>query len=119
MARLFYHKPKFAILDECTSSVSMEMEQTMYTHATKLNISLLTVSHRPSLWKYHDLILQYDGQGGYVFTELNAEERLRLQEEKNRLEQNLANVPKIKARLEVLETLVAASTTPALPAAYV
>jgi ATP-binding cassette subfamily D (ALD) long-chain fatty acid import protein len=38
----------------------------MMEHATNLGITLLTVSHRPSLWKYHHLILHYDGQGGYV-----------------------------------------------------
>lgn len=38
----------------------------MMEYATKLNITLLTVSHRPSLWKYHALILHYNGVGGYV-----------------------------------------------------
>jgi ATP-binding cassette subfamily D (ALD) long-chain fatty acid import protein len=38
----------------------------MYDHATALGITLMTVSHRPSLWKYHSMVLQYDGAGGYV-----------------------------------------------------
>ncbi|KAF8758323.1 adrenoleukodystrophy protein [Rhizoctonia solani] len=89
MARLFYHAPKYAILDECTSAVTLEVERVMFEHATKLGITLLTVSHRPSLWQYHHMILQYDGQGGYVFTELDAERRLALQEEKQALEARL------------------------------
>ncbi|KAI9245155.1 ABC transporter transmembrane region 2-domain-containing protein [Sporodiniella umbellata] len=105
MARLFYHAPRYTILDECTSAVSMDIEKIMYTHATALGISLLTVSHRPSLWKYHNFILQYDGQGGYVFTKLDAEKRLALQEEKTLIEQKLQEVPKIQARIkELLET---------------
>jgi len=106
MARLFYHVPRFAILDECTSSVSMDIERICYTHATELGISLLTVSHRPSLWKYHNWILQYDGQGGYVFTPLDPEKRLALQEEKNNLEQKLLEVPKLEKRLAELRSLL-------------
>lgn len=104
MARLFYHKPQYAILDECTSSVSMDVERIMYTHAQELGISLMTVSHRASLWKYHNWILQYDGMGGYVFTKLDAEKRLALQEEKNSIEQKLIQVPKVEERLSMLKT---------------
>ncbi|KND03543.1 uncharacterized protein SPPG_01022 [Spizellomyces punctatus DAOM BR117] len=106
MARLFYHRPRYAILDECTSSVSMDIERIMYTHAQDLGISLITVSHRPSLWKYHNWILQYDGQGGYVFTKLNAERRLALQEEKNAIEHKLIEVPKVEKRLKELRAIV-------------
>ncbi|KAF9229610.1 hypothetical protein BS17DRAFT_723587 [Gyrodon lividus] len=101
-ARLFYHKPKYAILDEATSLVPPDMEGKMMEHAAALGITLLTVSHRPSLWKYHSTILQFDGQGGYMFTKLDAERRLSLQEEKQEVEAKLLEVPKIKSRLAEL-----------------
>ncbi|EAU92657.2 adrenoleukodystrophy protein [Coprinopsis cinerea okayama7 len=104
-ARLFYHCPKYAVLDEATSLVPLEIEGRMMEHATKLGITLLTVSHRPSLWKYHSLILHYDGQGGYVFTKLDAEKRLALQEEKQSLEAKLLEVPKMRERLAQLKSL--------------
>ncbi len=65
MARLFYHKPQFAILDECTSAVSVDVEGFMYDQCKKIGITLFTVSHRKSLWKYHDYALSFDGRGNY------------------------------------------------------
>ncbi|XP_071951923.1 ATP-binding cassette sub-family D member 3-like isoform X2 [Antedon mediterranea] len=67
MARLFYHKPQFAILDECTSAVSVDVEGYIYKHAREVGISLFTVSHRKSLWKYHEFYLQFDGRGAYEY----------------------------------------------------
>jgi ATP-binding cassette subfamily D (ALD) long-chain fatty acid import protein len=102
MARLFYHKPKYAILDECTSSVTLETEKVMYDTAKGLGITLMTVSHRKSLWKYHSFILQFDGQGKYVFTNLDAEKRLALEEEKEELDLQLRAVPEIERRIAEL-----------------
>ncbi|KAI0407969.1 ABC transporter transmembrane region 2-domain-containing protein [Xylaria palmicola] len=99
MARLFYHKPRYAILDECTSSVTLETEKVMYDTAKALGITLMTVSHRRSLWKYHSRILQFDGQGNYVFTKLDAEKRLELEDEKEDLEVLLRQVPEIERRI--------------------
>ncbi|KAL6241749.1 ATP-binding cassette long-chain fatty acid transporter pxa2 [Rhinocladiella similis] len=103
MARLFYHQPKYAILDECTSSVTLEMERKMYETAKGLGTTLMTVSHRRSLWKYHSVILQFDGQGGYVFSKLDAERRIKLEDEKEELDTLLRGVEGWKARLAELE----------------
>lgn len=70
-----------------------------------LGITLMTVSHRPSLWKFHTMVLEYDGQGGYTFTHLDAEKRLALQEEKQELEHKLLSIPKLKDRLEELKMI--------------
>ncbi|KAK8094180.1 hypothetical protein PG997_000865 [Apiospora hydei] len=99
MARLFYHKPRYAILDECTSSVTLETEKIMYDNAKALGITLMTVSHRRSLWKYHSRILQFDGQGNYVFTKLDADKRLKLEDEKEDLDVLLRQVPEIERRI--------------------
>ncbi|KAI8064461.1 ABC transporter transmembrane region 2-domain-containing protein [Gongronella butleri] len=74
MARLFYHRPQFAILDECTSAVSVDVEAIMYEHARKLGITLFTVSHRTSLVCHHEFLLRFDGEGHYEFRELDPED---------------------------------------------
>jgi len=107
MARLFYHAPKYAILDECTSALSIDVEQKLYNHAKSLGITLLTVSHRTSLWHFHDFLLQFDGEGGYIFTKFDADERLRLEEEKQALDIQLRRVPELEARLKALKESIA------------
>lgn len=76
MARLYYHKPRFAVLDECTSAVSPEMEQIMYRTAQRLGISIISVCHRTSLWQFHNYLLKFDGKGGYKFEQFNPKEQL-------------------------------------------
>lgn len=103
MARLFYHSPRYAILDECTSSVTLEAERAMYETAKGLGVTLMTVSHRRSLWRHHGWILQFDGRGGYFFGPLDAERRLRLEDEKEELELRLRGVEEMERRVEELE----------------
>lgn len=72
LARLIYHKPQFAILDECTSAVAIDVEQRIYKYLSEdMECTLLSVSHRvKQLAKFHHLILEFDGNGSFEFKRL-------------------------------------------------
>lgn len=102
MSRLYYHRPRFAVLDECTSAVSPQMEQLMYSHAQSLGISVLSVAHRSSLWHFHNYILKFKGDGTYSFTKLDAKQRLEWENELIELNKFLRDVPSLESRLKDL-----------------
>ena len=53
MARLFYNKPQFGVLDECTSAISVDVEEKLYKEATNLGITCITLSQRLALNEFH------------------------------------------------------------------
>ena len=94
MARLFYHNPRFAILDECTGSpspltytrtdninshtlslsgaIGAEVEAFIYEEMRKRGMTIITVSHRKrTLWRFHDHLLQLFGDGSWEIKRLD------------------------------------------------
>ena len=57
-----------------------------------MGVTLLTITHRPTLAKFHSHLLQFDGQGGWTFNSFSSEVFTNLDEEKNQLEQQLSQV---------------------------
>ena len=43
------------------------MERILYSTAREKNITIFSVSHRKSVWKYHEFIFKFDGRGGSSF----------------------------------------------------
>ena len=60
--------PRYAILDECTSAVSEEVEGTIYSLCKQLRVTIFTVSHRASLQVYHDYQLRYEEVEGTIYS---------------------------------------------------
>ncbi|KAG2228088.1 hypothetical protein INT45_009134 [Circinella minor] len=101
MARLFYHHPKYAVLDECTSAVSTDVEGLMYAHAKDMGITLLTISHRPALFKYHQYLLRLTGDHGkWELEQIGTQQQQQsLDKEMQTLEDKLQTVEALKSRL--------------------
>ncbi len=62
--RLFYHKPSFAIMDEATSALPVSLESKLLKRCVDLNITMVSVAHRPSVIQYHSQILEIGNAGG-------------------------------------------------------
>ena len=63
-ARLFYHRPRFCIMDESTSALDVELEDRCMHLCKDYGITVISVGHRPTLIKHHVNLLRLDGFGG-------------------------------------------------------
>ena len=57
-ARILIAQPKYVILDESTSALDVKNEENLYQHLVDLGTTFISVGHRPTLVKYHHLILE-------------------------------------------------------------
>lgn len=74
-ARLFFHSPAFAALDEATSAVNVQQEGPLYQAAVDRNIMLLSIAHRPTVRNFHkfELNLVGDGSGSCTLSKIKPE----------------------------------------------
>lgn len=70
LARVLFHKPRFAILDEATSSIDEPMETKFYEMCKQLNITLISVGHKSNLIKFHNRSLKLDRKGNWELRHL-------------------------------------------------
>lgn len=109
LARVFYHLPRFVALDEATSAVSVDVEALLYSHCKSAGITVITISHRPSLFKYHNYLLRV-GEGnhatGWRMDRIGGETGVKetIAEEIKSLQCKLENVDTLKKRLQEINT---------------
>jgi ATP-binding cassette subfamily D (ALD) long-chain fatty acid import protein len=107
MARLFYHEPRYAFVDEGTSAVSSDVEGLLYERAKERGITLITISTRVSLKRYHTfgltLGLGADGMG-WEFDRIGTEkEKMGVEKELRELRKRLDNVDQLKRRRQEID----------------
>lgn len=64
-ARLFYHNPKFAVLDEATSAVEPKGQKMLYEETLRAGITMISIAHREELIQYHDRHIEFLGHGRF------------------------------------------------------
>lgn len=67
-----YHVPQYAILDECTNATSVDVEEHLYELAVGRGITMVTISQRTALVRFHGRELRLtDGAGGWEVRSLS------------------------------------------------
>ncbi|PVU87587.1 hypothetical protein BB559_005976 [Furculomyces boomerangus] len=70
IARVLYLNPKYAILDESTSSLNPQAESQLYNALIRQGITLISISHRESVYKFHKNCIRFDSTGRYDYSEI-------------------------------------------------
>jgi putative ATP-binding cassette transporter len=63
--RVLLRRPDLVILDEATSAIDVEGEQSLYGLLQQMGSTYLSVAHRVSLYPFHDRMLELKGGGAW------------------------------------------------------
>jgi len=71
-ARLFFHLPRFAVIDEATSAINSKGELELYEKLREKRCTIFSIAHRASVRKFHRIEVEFmgDGSGQYRFFQL-------------------------------------------------
>jgi len=69
-ARVVYSQPSLVIMDEATSTLDLQNEALCMQRILDEEISILTIAHRPSVVRYHQLMLTMEHDGTFTPTPL-------------------------------------------------
>lgn len=83
VARLLYHKPRFAVLDECTAAVSADGEAVLYKAMASAGITMLSVAHRKAVMDFHQMSVVLDGSGSWELKSLKSNQPNGVEEHSN------------------------------------
>ncbi|TXL64629.1 ABC transporter ATP-binding protein/permease [Zeimonas arvi] len=64
-ARVLLREPDFVMLDEATSALDADNEENLYRQLQATHTTPVSVSHRPTLLKFHSQVLELSGVGGW------------------------------------------------------
>jgi vitamin B12/bleomycin/antimicrobial peptide transport system ATP-binding/permease protein len=62
-ARVLLKTPRYVLLDEATSALDRENEEALYEELAATSATIVSVTHHPSLVKYHSQILELKPEG--------------------------------------------------------
>ncbi|EPE30782.1 P-loop containing nucleoside triphosphate hydrolase [Glarea lozoyensis ATCC 20868] len=107
IARLLYHEPRYAFIDEGTSAVSSDVEGLLYERCKEKGITLITISTRASLKRYHTFNLSLGmGEDGteWEWERIGTvEEKMGVERELQQLRERLEKVKEWESRKGEIE----------------
>lgn len=62
-ARVLLNRPRYVMLDEATSALDAENEENLYRLLAGTSTTLISISHRQTVLKYHTQVLELGGNG--------------------------------------------------------
>lgn len=110
-ARVLYHEPRYVVIDEGTSAVSSDVEGGLYEGLKAKGMTLVTISTRASLKRYHEWVLTLglgdDGSEWEVLRIGTDSEKSSVEKELAELRERLSKVEEWKERRKEVEAELA------------